>query len=408
MRICFIMAALPHYFALIMNKMVSESGHDLTLIKPAGKSIAVGSAVKEDTSGANFRIIELKEHRQWYGKPFFNDLIPAIRKVDPDIVVMSAWPYFLHFALTPTFYWKFKKLGTKLICRDIPFNVSYWGKSREFYFSGGNRTENMTTVETPNIKGFLAFTSITLLRKIYLNLADAHINYYEQGKEITASYGVPREKIFVVSNSPDTDKLLAVYEQVSTQEAILPENGFRLIHVGRLVKWKRVDMLIRSIHSLQCRFPEIELIVVGSGPEEGVLKSLGEELQVANRIRFVGAIYDLQILGKYLHASSVYLLAGMGGLSINDAMCFGKPIICAVADGTEKRLVRDGHNGYYFKNDNQASLNDTIELLVSDQDKVRKFGENSLNIIRKEINIHTMLNEYDAAFEYVSLNDKAR
>lgn len=404
MRICFIMAALPHYFAFIMNKMVSESGHDLTLIKPAGKSSAVGSAVKEDTSNANFHIIELAERRQWYGKPFFNNLIPVIKKVDPDIVVMSAWPYFLHFVLAPTFYWRFRKLGTRLICRDIPFNVSHWGKSREFYFSGGNRTENMTTHETPNVKGFLVFTLITLLRRIYLNLADAHINYYEQGKEITASYGVPGEKIFVVSNSPDTDKLLAVYEQVSGQEAILPKNRFRLIHVGRLVKWKRVDMLIRSVHNLKHRFPEIELIVVGSGPEEDELRLLAEQLEIANRIKFVGGVYDVQVLGKYLHSSSIYVLAGMGGLSINDAMCFGKPVICSVADGTEKRLVRDGYNGYYFKNDNQASLNDTIDLLLSNQEKVRKFGENALNIIRKEINIHTTLHEYDAAFKYVSHN----
>jgi glycosyltransferase involved in cell wall biosynthesis len=400
MRVCFVMAGLPHYFTLILNKMVSEYGTDLILIKPSQKSKAVGSGVKEADSAMKFRLVELPEYTTWYGKPFFKDLIPTLKEINPDIIVMSAWPYFLQLVLNPFFYSKLKSVGAKLICRDIPFNISYWGKSKEYYYSGQNITEDLGN-DDKNWKGYLYFFIITCLRKIYLPLADAHINYFDEAQNITGSYGVPKEKIFIAANSPDTDELLATYDEVLKQPEILPYNPQRIIHVGRLVKWKRVDMLIQSVKNLSTSLSDIELIVVGFGPEEEALKKLAIESGVSDRVRFVGGVYESLTLGRYLHASSVYVLGGMGGLSINDAMCFAKPVVCSIADGTEKRLVREGYNGYYFKNGDQQSMDAAIGKLLGSPEKVKEFGANSLEIIKNEVNIHSVLREYDVAFQYV-------
>lgn len=398
MRICFVMAGLPHYFTLVLNKMVSETGHEIILIKPSQRSATVGSGVREDTSGVQFRLVELPEYTAWYGKPFFRHLIPTLREIGPDIVVMSGWPYFLQFVLNPFFYFKFKKLNTKLICREIPFNVAYFGKSRAYYFSGRNQSEGMGG--TRSWRGYLPFGLATLLRRLYLPLADAHLNYFEEARLITGSYGVPQEKIFITANSPDTDVLLASHRQALALPPILPHNPHRIIHVGRLVKWKRVDLLIQAVKDLT-EFPQLELLVVGFGPEEENLKERAAALGVSERVNFAGGVYDPLTLGRYLHASAVYVLGGMGGLSINDAMCFARPVVCSVADGTEKRLVREGYNGYYFANGDQTSLNAALRKLLSDPDKVARFGANSLKIIEGEVNIHTVLREFEAAFAYV-------
>ena len=398
MRICFIMVGLPHYFTLVLNKMVSETGHEVVLIKPQQKSKTLGSGVKEDTTGAQFGLVELPEYTAWYGKPFLENLIPALQEIKPDIVVMSAWPYFLHFVLNPFFYFQFKKLNARLICRDIPFNVPYWGKSREYYFSGKNQTEGGPTART--WRGYLPFGIATFLKRLYLPLADAHINYFDEARLITGSYGVSQEKIFITANSPDTDILLASYREALTLPPLLPHNPHRIIHVGRLVKWKRVDMLIQAVKDL-VDFPGLELVVIGFGPEEEHLKALASTLHVEKQINFVGGVYDPLTLGRYLQASAVYVLGGMGGLSINDAMCFAKPVICTEADGTERRLVREGYNGYYFENGNQGTLNEALRRLLADPEKVARFGANSLKIIEEEINVHSVIREYQAAFDYV-------
>jgi len=380
--------------------MVSDLGTEVVLIKPSQKSKAVGSGVKEDASNTQFRLVELPEYKAWYGKAFFENLIPTLHEIKPDIIVMSAWPYFLQLILNPFFYRRLRKVGAKLICRDIPFNISYWGKSKEYYYSGQNLTEDLST-DGKTFTGYIYFWLITCIRRLYLPLADAHINYFDQARHITGSYGVPQEKIFIAANSPDTDELLAAYDRVLKEPDILPFNPYRLIHVGRLVKWKRVDMLIQSIKDLDGHFPEMELVVVGFGPEEDALKELTENLGTSAHVRFVGGVYDSVTLGRYLHSSSVYVLGGMGGLSINDAMCFAKPVICSVADGTEKRLVREGYNGYYFENGNQGSLNNAIMKIFSEPGLIKELGGNSLKIIKNEVNIHTVLSEYAGAFQYV-------
>ncbi len=50
----------------------------------------------------------------------------------------------------------------------------------------------------------------------------------------------------------------------------------------------------------------------------------------------------------------------MGGLSINDAMTYGMPVLCAVCDSTERDLVKEGKNGYFFKDGDADSLADRI------------------------------------------------
>jgi glycosyltransferase involved in cell wall biosynthesis len=382
--------------------MVFETGNEIILIKPGQTSQSIGSGVQEDTSDLEFRLVELPEYSTWYGKPFFEELIPTLKELRPDIVVMSAWPYFLQFILNPFFYFKFRKVGARLVCREIPFNAAHWGKSREFYFSGKNQTEGMDGAGSHSLKGYILFWLGTLMRRLYLPLADAHVNYFDEARLITGSYGVPQESIFITANSPDTDMLLASHTKALDRGPILPANPHRIIHVGRLVKWKRIDLLIAAVKELQTIFPQIELVVVGFGPEEESLKTLAKTSGVADRVKFVGGVYDPVALGQYLHASAIYVLGGMGGLSINDAMCFAKPVVCSVADGTERRLVREDYNGYYFDNGDQKSLNNTLQKLLSDPAKIERFGANSLRIIREEINIYTVIKEYQAAFDYVT------
>ena len=167
-------------------------------------------------------------------------------------------------------------------------------------------------------------------------------------------------------------------------------------------------MLIRSFARIRKRFPGSELVIVGDGPEEPRLRALAENLGMVGAVRFVGGVYDPAALGRYLLSASVYVLAGMGGISINDAMCFERPVICSVCDGTEKKLVREGFNGLYFREGDEEDLARKISRLIEDPDLRRRMGANSGKIIREEINIHTVVRGYLAAFQYVLKTDQAR
>ncbi len=399
MRVLFLLGGLPHYFKFLLNKMNRQEDMEVLLVLPGKRGATLGSGVHESREGADFRQFELEEYRAWYGKAAFRGLGRFLAKEKPDLLVVG-WPYILQLYFNPRLPRVLRKHGIRLVYRDIPFNVPPYGQARAYFRNQQIRNEAGEAGVKKGWKAYWSFILLTEIRKRYLHLADSLIFYADIAYELMATYGIPRERIFITANSPDTDRLLETFERVRKQPPILPPNPQRLIHVGRLVRWKRVDLLLEAVHRLQERYRRIELVVVGFGPEEEALKQQAAQLGIADRVHFTGGIYEEDRLGAFLHASAVYVLAGMGGLSINDAMCFGKPVICAEADGTEKRLVREDFNGKYFENGNAEDLARAISFFLEDPARTASFGENSLRIIREEVNIYTVLEEYRRAFRY--------
>jgi glycosyltransferase involved in cell wall biosynthesis len=239
------------------------------------------------------------------------------------------------------------------------------------------------------------------INKLIYNRPNAHLVYIEEGYSVYGSYGVAKEKIFVTDNSTDTDLLAQTEISIEGLPRILPPSSNRVLHVGRLTKWKRVDLLIQSTARLKNDFPNIELVIIGEGPELESLQSLANSLGVKEYVRFIGGVYDADELARYFKASSIYVLAGKGGLSINDAMFYGLPIICSVCDGTEKKLVRDGFNGSIFEEGSEEDLVEKISIILGDEELQKNMSKNSKMIINKEINIHTVLEKWKEGFDYV-------
>ena len=401
MKILFIAGGTPHYYNLVLNKLNQFEGIEVILVAPADGGKTVGSGVHQTREGIEFKLFHLEEYQTYYGKMFFKGIEQLIDTEKPNIII-SNWPYQLAWVFFPLLYWKIRRRGIKLISKEIPFQVPYYHEAIDYYTRGGGISENNQKEERDT--GFLAklkYRFVTEIRRVFVNRVDAHINYFDEAVEIHKSYGVPPEKVFITANSPDTDYIFKAKKNIENAEPILPRNPFRIIHVGRLVKWKRVDLLIEATQKLLEKYPTIELLIVGTGPEEVKLKEQTEDLGLQNQVRFVGGIYEMETLGRYFQSSSIYVLAGMGGLSINEAMCFGLPVVCSIADGTERRLVRENQNGHYFTNGNLASLTEVIDTMLANLPKTQLMGIESERIIREEINVNTVLEKYREAFSFV-------
>jgi len=401
MKVLFTFGGLPHYYNLVLNKLNRIPNLEVVVIVPSLANATLGAGVYQKKEGIEFKVIELEEYKTVFGKVFFKGFTEVIKKEKPDILV-TVWPYVLNIVFDPWINRTIKKLNIKLIYKDIPFNIPKYQEAQQYLKEQKVLSETMSKKKTTLVDK-IKFGIITEMRRIYFRAMDAHVDYTEDAFDIFESYGVDKTKIFITYNSPDTDTLLAVRDKILKESPILPINSHRLIHVGRLVKWKRVDLLIEAFAQIKKSYEDAELLIIGTGPEERNLKNLVEKLQLSSSVSFLGGIYDTELLGKYLLASSVYVLAGMGGLSINEAMCFGKPIICSMADGTEKHLVKDEYNGKYFSNGDRTDLYEKIKYLLSDPERTKKMGSNSLHIIQNEININTVIKGYVNAFNYVTV-----
>lgn len=435
-KVLFIGVGLTDYYNQVLNKLDKQPGIKIwNLVEAAGQG-HTGAAVHQTTENVGFEIIYTsgKTYRPWSEFRYrgLKNLDKIIDDLAPHLIVSSET--YLTFLMTDgATKASLRKHNTKIIMKDIPFRLPKYqdalaeirtGKAyqnfRPFFADKIETVSRRLKLAwalglVKNILHWSGFTRLyqiiwarrimfkkLVLKKRLLNFPDAHVAYVEAAYEIFGSYGVPKEKIFIIYNSPDTDYLFEVRKELERQSVGQPNNPQRLIHIGRLIPWKRVDMLIRALAQLKPEFPQAELIIVGTGPEEGSLKKLVRELTLETSVKFLGGLYRPEEIGAELLAAGVYVLAGMGGISINDAMIFGKPVICSVCDGTEKKLVYHNKNGLYFKDGDQESLVAAIRRLLSDPNLIKTMGQNSTEIIRNEINIHTVIKGYLDSFAYVT------
>ena len=406
MKVLFLFGGLPHYYNAILNRLNEINGLEIVVAVPKSKGKAVGEGVYQTDENIKFKVIELEENRSFNGKPRFVNLSGALLNESPDAVVVI-WPYVLSFLFDRKTKRIINEKSIKLIYKDIPFRIPYY--KDVFRWEGESYyDENLVYEKSNGLLPMFRRITLGLIRKAYLNKMDAHVYYTEESKEIISSYGVDKDKIFVIYNSVDNKELERALEKAKNKPPLLPSNEKRIIHVGRLVKWKRVDLLIEAVRSVSEKFENVELLVVGNGPELENLKQLAADLGIKEKVVFYGAVYDSATMANLMLGSAIYVLAGMGGLSINEAMCYGKPVICSVCDGTEKKLVRENYNGLYFEEGNKNDLADKIKYLFENPKLIETFGANSKKIINDEVNVDTVIKGYVDAFNYVSEKEKLK
>jgi D-inositol-3-phosphate glycosyltransferase len=122
-----------------------------------------------------------------------------------------------------------------------------------------------------------------------------------------------------------------------------------LLYVGRLQRWKGVDLIIRALRQL----PQAALLIAGSGDDRGRLEALVTELGLTARVRLLGSVPRDDLPTLY---SSVDLLTAAStasetfGIGPVEAQACGLPVVAsrfggfpeAIADGVSGLLVPVG------------------------------------------------------------------
>lgn len=406
MKVLFTFGGMPHYLNAMLEKLQAK-GADITVVSPRKGNATIGKGVKMVEEGA-YRHLNTQEKKMYYGKSGFPALPGIIADERPDIVVLG-WPYFLQVFFQPSLRRALKRCGARLVIREIPFQTPPYGQIRDYFRQHPMYDEGMYLLSTGKAFYLRQWLTARIRKYCYARVAGT-LNYSTAAYDILPSYGVKREQIHVTYNSTDTEALWREKAAVLAAPALLPPSERRLLHIGRLVKWKRVDLLIEAFARTLAQYPDAELVIVGNGPELDNLKkqatALGlplrskEENGVDGRgcVRFIGAVYDPKELGAYMNEATVYVLAGMGGLSINDAMTYALPVVCSVCDSTERDLVTDGRNGLFFRDGDADSLTEKILQLLASPQECRRMGQESERIIREQINIDTVSERYLKAF----------
>lgn len=151
----------------------------------------------------------------------------------------------------------------------------------------------------------------------------------------------------------------------------------RIIAVGRLARFKGFDYLLRAAQLCRQRGVEVEVELVGDGPESGALKALAGELGIAEHVTFRGYIPFSEVRAAMSRSTIlVHPSDGLGdGLPnvLREAMAVGTPVIASRVAGIPEALD-DGRCGVLVPPKDVPALAQAIEALLADEAMRRRFS----------------------------------
>ena len=164
--------------------------------------------------------------------------------------------------------------------------------------------------------------------------------------EIAARFGTPAEKLVVIRNGVDTAHfhpgLRGEMGASVRQQLGIPGDARVALHVGSGFERKGVRAFVEAIAASTSRAWGI---VVGRDKRAARYMALAQRLDVASRVRFVGAASDVR---PYYAAADVFVLASLYDPQPNaalEAMACALPVVTSTRCGAAE-LLRQGESGF--------------------------------------------------------------
>ncbi|WP_426573008.1 glycosyltransferase family 4 protein [Aquihabitans sp. McL0605] len=139
-----------------------------------------------------------------------------------------------------------------------------------------------------------------------------------------------------------------------------------IVGVGRLVPVKRFDRLIRAVVAARRSAPELELVLVGTGPDKADLEALVDELDAGSYVRFAGRVSDEELVTTYQSAwavASSSVREGWG-MTLTEAAACGTPAVATRIPGHIDALA-EGRSGLLV--DDDADLARQLARIATDE-----------------------------------------
>lgn len=217
----------------------------------------------------------------------------------------------------------------------------------------------------------------------------------------------PEGKVRLVYHGLDLCRFTSPQKQESLHDGATQENSLQLITVGRAVTKKGIDTLLTALAQL----PETlhwHWVHIGGGPQRQQLQDLAQQLGIAGKCDFRGALSQAEVLEAY-RVSDIFILPSRidetgdrDGLPnvIVEAQSQRLPIISTNISGIPE-LIESGKNGILIEPDDTPALIEAIEKLARDPKLRSAMGEAG------EEKVRTQFSHKETIGEIVSLLDQS-
>jgi glycosyltransferase involved in cell wall biosynthesis len=153
----------------------------------------------------------------------------------------------------------------------------------------------------------------------------------------------------------------------------------KFVYVGRLVKHKNIDLILKAFARAVLENKKLSLIIVGDGPEKNKLKKMAQSLNILNKVFFKGQLSHEEVIKVLKNSYSFIIASSREGFSwsIVEALASGTPVISTnLPNNYGHTIIEKSGGGLVVKHD-EFSLAVGIKKML-DVDLWNEFHQNAL------------------------------
>ncbi len=199
-----------------------------------------------------------------------------------------------------------------------------------------------------------------------------------------------RSQLMCFADQSDWDKLHIVHCGIEPDRyGKTWHSGQRLLFVGRLAAVKGVPILFQAIDKLKGDMPELQLKLIGDGPERTTLESMSKRLGLDDQVEFLGYKNQSEVAEALLQTDLFVLPSFAEGVPVvlMEAMASGVPVITTQIAGIPE-LVSHGESGWLVPPGDVDALCAALTRAFIDPPERQAMGEEGRETVEAHFNTH--------------------
>jgi glycosyltransferase involved in cell wall biosynthesis len=187
-----------------------------------------------------------------------------------------------------------------------------------------------------------------------------------------AVYDLPPRKIAVVPEAIDLTEWRRRFAEAGGGTPSRPV----VLSVARMYPRKRLDDLLKATAMVRRRIPDVQVRIVGEGPESGRLHALHAELGLDGTVTFLGEVSRRTLAVEYMRAQCFCLPTVQEGFGLvfAEAMAAGLPIVACRASAVPE-VVEEGRSAVLVAPRRPDELAEALVRVLSDPDLRERLGQ---------------------------------
>lgn len=224
-------------------------------------------------------------------------------------------------------------------------------------------------------------------------------------RETLLRCGVADEKIEVIHHGTDVEAFsrTTMDRKVARHELGIPDDSVAIGIVGRIAPEKGHRVLLEAMRKLDGRYP-VSLVVVGTGPDEQLIRDSAAKLGLSDKIIFAGFRDDVN---NAIHAMDVVAVPSTWNepcsAVIQQGMALSKPVVGTRTGGSPEMIVEDV-TGYLVPPSDPDALADALARLSGDAFLRKRLGAAGRERVEELFSLRVMTDKIEALYhrEYES------